>query len=401
MPAPSRNSRSVLVASLGPPMDVVRSLKHGTVVAVLGLLVLPVSSLGDLEHDLSARSSRQARLRASISAETRRIETTRAGVEAAHERLAALEAAANAREAELAAVQHDVVSARNRLTRLENRLHDAAAALASNLVAGYKDEPPDVVTVVLESHGFEDMLENLQFMERVQRHDATILGDAKAARVQLLTESARLERLLARDRELVTAVRRSRDAAAALQGALLTRQAGQLQRRATTAARLSRVRGQVSSLRKRIARLASQRRAVATHSVELPVDPGGMAQAPPGAPTAVKQVIAAGNAIAGLPYLYGGGHGSFNANAYDCSGSVSYALAAAGLLSSPLDSTGFESWGEAGAGRWITVYANAGHAFMVVAGWRFDTSALSGGGTRWTRAMRDTSSFAARHPAGF
>jgi cell wall-associated NlpC family hydrolase len=125
-----------------------------------------------------------------------------------------------------------------------------------------------------------------------------------------------------------------------------------------------------------------------------------MAQAPPGAPTAVKQVIAAGNAIAGLPYVWGGGHGAFRASGYDCSGSVSYALAAAGLLSSPLDSTGFESWGDAGPGKWITVYANAGHAFMVVAGWRFDTSALSGGGTRWTREMRSAGGFVARHPAG-
>jgi hypothetical protein len=111
-------------------------------------------------------------------------------------------------------------------------------------------------------------------------------------------------------------------------------------------------------------------------------------------------VIAAGNAIAGLPYAYGGGHGSFRADAYDCSGSVSYALAAAGLLSAPLDSTSFESWGQAGVGKWITVYANAGHAFMVVAGWRFDTSALGQASTRWTRAMRDTGGFVARHPAG-
>jgi hypothetical protein len=132
----------------------------------------------------------------------------------------------------------------------------------------------------------------------------------------------------------------------------------------------------------------------------LPIDAGGMAQAPANAPAAVKQVIAAGNAIAGLPYLYGGGHGSFHANAYDCSGSVSYALAAAGLVSSPLDSTAFESWGEAGPGKWITVYANAGHAFMVVAGWRFDTVALAADGTRWTRTMTGTGGFVARHPAG-
>src|SRR3954471_784562 len=290
MPAPSRNSRSVLVASLGPPMEVVRSLKHGTVVAVLGLLVLPVSSLGDLEHDLSARSSTQAQLRASITAETRRIETTRAGVQAAEARLAALQSAANAREAELAAVQRDVVSARNRLTRLENRLHDAASALASNLVAAYKDEPPDVVTVVLESHGFADMLENLQFMERVRRHDARILADARTARRQLLAESARLQRLLVRDRALAVAVQRSRAAAAAVQGALLTREAEQLQRRATTAARLTRVRAQVGSLRRQIARLAARRQAAATRSVDLPVEPGGMAQAPAGAPSAVRQV---------------------------------------------------------------------------------------------------------------
>jgi hypothetical protein len=125
-----------------------------------------------------------------------------------------------------------------------------------------------------------------------------------------------------------------------------------------------------------------------------------MAQPPAGAPAAVAQVMAAGNAIAGLPYLYGGGHGSFQANAYDCSGSVSYALAAAGLVTSPLDSTAFESWGEPGPGRWITVYANAGHAYMVVAGWRFDTVALAEDGTRWTRVPRSSAGFVARHPAG-
>ncbi len=91
-------------------------------------------------------------------------------------------------------------------------------------------------------------------------------------------------------------------------------------------------------------------------------------------------MIAAGNAIATLPYIWGGGHGSFQASGYDCSGSVSYALAAAGLLSSPLDSTGFESWGDPGPGRWITIYANADHAWMQVAGWRFDTVALASGG---------------------
>ncbi|HYZ30411.1 MAG TPA: hypothetical protein VE570_15215 [Thermoleophilaceae bacterium] len=366
--------------------------------AALGLLWLPVSSPGDLNRDLSERSQTASRLRAAIAAESRRIAATSEGVREARTRLADLQSDLTAREAQLAAVERDVVAARDRLTVLENRLHRAARALTSNLIADYKNPQPDVVTVVLESHGFADALERLNFMRRVQQKNARILGDTKTARTRVLAQAERLRVLLARSRALVASVTNARNQAAALESALLMRQAEQLQERASKTAQLTRVRSQVSALRRRLARLSRPVTTRVAH--DLPVDPGGMAQAPPGAPQAVKQVIAAGNAIAGLPYQYGGGHGSFRANAYDCSGSVSYALAAAGLVSSPLDSTGFMSWGEAGPGRWITVYANAGHAFMVVAGWRFDTSALGEASTRWTRAMRDTSGFVARHPAG-
>jgi hypothetical protein len=111
-------------------------------------------------------------------------------------------------------------------------------------------------------------------------------------------------------------------------------------------------------------------------------------------------VIAAANAIAGLPYVYGGGHGSFHADGYDCSGSVSYALAAAGLVSSPMVSSDFETWGDPGPGRWITVYANAGHVWMDVAGWRFDTVAQAGSGTRWAQRGGEFAGFVVRHPPG-
>jgi peptidoglycan hydrolase CwlO-like protein len=373
-------------------------LLAGLAASALAVLWPPGSSLGDLHHDLSARRQTASELRAAIAAETRRIEATSAGVRDAQARLSALQKQVAESEARLADVRHRTVLARNHLTRLENRLQDAAAALASNLVAAYKDNEPDAITVILESHGFEDMLERLEFMERIRRHDATVLSDTKTARREVLAQTARLQRLEIRNRAITASLVESRNTAAALQGALLTRQAAQLRRRANTAARLSRVRGQIASLQKQIARLSNPVVTGVVH--DLPVDDGGMAQAPANAPAAVKQVIAAGNAIAGLPYQYGGGHGSFRANAYDCSGSVSYALAAAGLLSSPLDSTGFESWGDAGPGRWITVYANAGHAFMVVAGWRFDTGALPEDGTRWSRSMRSTAGFVARHPPG-
>jgi peptidoglycan hydrolase-like protein with peptidoglycan-binding domain len=114
----------------------------------------------------------------------------------------------------------------------------------------------------------------------------------------------------------------------------------------------------------------------------------------------VSRVIAAGDEIATRPYVWGGGHGSFESSGYDCSGSVSYALHGGGLLSSPEDSTGLESYGEPGPGREITIYANSEHAFMVVDGRRFDTVALQETGSRWSDSMTSTAGFVARHPAG-
>jgi peptidoglycan hydrolase-like protein with peptidoglycan-binding domain len=114
----------------------------------------------------------------------------------------------------------------------------------------------------------------------------------------------------------------------------------------------------------------------------------------------VAQVIAAGDEIATRPYVYGGGHGSFQSAGYDCSGSVSYALHGGGLLSSPEDSSALESYGEAGPGRHITIYANAGHAFMVIDGKRFDTSAQDESGSRWSSSMVSTGGYVVRHPAG-
>jgi cell wall-associated NlpC family hydrolase len=125
----------------------------------------------------------------------------------------------------------------------------------------------------------------------------------------------------------------------------------------------------------------------------------GTAVAPEGAPSAIVDLIAAGNKIAKKPYVYGGGHASWSSRGYDCSGSVSYALHGAGLLSSPLDSTSFESYGSRGKGRWITIYANSGHAYMVVAGLRFDTSGANP--SRWQTAMRSGSGYVVRHPTGW
>jgi peptidoglycan hydrolase CwlO-like protein len=369
-----------------------RRLLAAVAASAVAALWAPTASQGDLRSSTAAA----ARLRAGIAAQTKRIGNTTAILRVAETRLSALEARASARQAELAAVERDFVAARTRLTRLENKLHRASTALAANLVTTYEGSAPDVITVVLGAHGFADLLDRIDFLQRVALHDAQVLHDAKSARVQVVRQTVELAGLQTRDRALTAEVLAARDAAASSQRAILAQQTALLRGRAGDRQALARVRGQISALVKRAQAVA----APAPVGGRLPIDVGGLAQAPAGAPAAVAEVIAAGNAIAGLPYLYGGGHGSFRANAYDCSGSVSYALAAAGLLSSPLDSTGFESWGESGPGRWITVYANAGHAFMVVAGWRFDTVALAADGTRWTRTMTSTGGFVARHPPG-
>jgi cell wall-associated NlpC family hydrolase len=131
----------------------------------------------------------------------------------------------------------------------------------------------------------------------------------------------------------------------------------------------------------------------------------GVAYAPDQAPDAVKQAIWAANQIVGMPYRLGGGHKlGFTDHAYDCSGTVSFAMHGAGLLATPRDSSSFMRYGVAGKGQWITVYTNPGHAFAVIAGLRLDTSAAGdpagGSGPRWRPNLRSTRGYRARHPLG-
>jgi peptidoglycan hydrolase-like protein with peptidoglycan-binding domain len=138
-----------------------------------------------------------------------------------------------------------------------------------------------------------------------------------------------------------------------------------------------------------------------TPTEQAVIAPDGLtAMVPAGAPPPVRDAIISANRIVGKPYRWGGGHAKVEDDGYDCSGTVSYALMGAGLLNGPLDSTGLKRYGDAGPGAWITVYANAGHTYAVIAGLRLDTSGTGGKGPRWHASGRSSKGFVVRHPTG-
>ena len=380
----------------------------GAVLAALLVSGLVSVSLGDLSTQIAAHKSAAAQLRSEISADTTKISETSGGIASARQQLASVQGQLEAHISQLRTVQTNLMSARDHLAVLERQLKQAAAALSKNLRATYEHGSPNLISVILNAHGFSDLLDQVNFLKRAGHHDARIVGITRTARREVLHETVRLGHLEARDRNLTDQILQQRNQVAALESALLSQRIDEMQARSGARARLADEDSTIGTLQHKLnviearaAARAAQTTAQVNESVGgIAIDTGGMVQPPAGAPAAVKEMIAAGNAIATLPYIWGGGHGSFISPGYDCSGSVSYVLAAAGLLSAPEVSGDFESYGDAGPGQWVTIYANAGHVWMDIAGWRFDTVALAEAGTRWSQGGGEFSGFVVRHPAG-
>ena len=371
----------------------------------IGRLLLPLAVLllalcGSVPaHGQESLRSAAARLKAAVAQEEARIADTREGLADAERRLAVLDARARKRRQQLSDTQKKLVATRVRLTRLEKKQAEAEKTLAENLRHNYMDGEPTFTTVVLNADGFTDLVERFEFLRRVARRNASVLGDTRDARIKVKGMTADLTKLRTTYSTLSREADEDRNRADAIRTALLNREQDQLRKRNGTAAKLASVRGRIAAIERR-QRAAARRAAMAASAAnQAPSISGNTGAGSGGGGDVVGRVVAAANQIATTPYVWGGGHGGASGG-YDCSGSISYALAAGGLLSGSLDSSGFMSWGDAGPGRRITVYANAGHAFMVVDGRRYDTSALSGGGTRWTSQMRSTAGFVARHPPG-
>ena len=319
------------------PVALVAVLALGALVALPGP---PAAGQDSLETQ--RRTAEQ--LRDAIAAESARIAATRDGLADAERRLAVLDARVRERRTDLATAQSDLVRARIRLTKLERREAESMRVLADSLVASYKSGRPDLATIVLGANSFTDLFERIEFLRRASDANARLLDATRTARAAVVVEAKGLEKLRTRYSELARAAIGDRDRADVLRNALLQREEEQLARLGGAETRLASVRTRISRLQRQHAAAARQAAAATTATAEAPPPaPSG------GGGDVVSRVVAAANEIATTPYVWGGGHGGASGG-YDCSGSISYALAAGGLLDSPLASTGFMSWGEAGPG---------------------------------------------------
>ncbi|HEV7398874.1 MAG TPA: hypothetical protein VGN84_01255 [Solirubrobacterales bacterium] len=391
--------------------------------AALLLAVLCVAASApakDLEEKLSATQGKlshvresQSALAATIAEQNRAIDSMIGEVSALRQQQAAVESELNAKQGELDSATAKLAADKHRLALVRARLQRALGVLRQRLVAIYEAGSPDMLNVVLDSASWSEVTTRAEYLSQVQEYDDSVAGRVKGLRdearaavkqmtaVRLQIKDAR-DAIAVKEREVASARAEAESRFAELKSA-------QAERRAAMESLESREEALSDNLASISEQIASTTGAPGpVTGTPAPLTPGqsanyiseSQASVPSEAPAAVAAAIEAANSIATTPYIWGGGHGSFESSGYDCSGATSFALHGGGLLESPLDSTGLETWGEPGPGQWITVYANAEHAWMIIAGLAFDT--VGGPGPRWHSSPVDSpEGFVARHPSGY
>jgi peptidoglycan hydrolase CwlO-like protein len=369
--------------------------------------------LEDTQGKLSHVREDQSALAATIAEQNKAIDSMLGEVSALRQKQAAAEAELAAKQDELDAATAKLEADKRHLTQVRARLQRALDVLRDRLVAIYESGSPDMLNVVLDSASWAEVNTRADYLDQIQQYDDSVASRVKALRDQARAAVKRMTavRLQIKDARDAIAVK-EREAAAASQEAaarfaeLKSAQAERQSALESLESREEALGNNLASISEQIASTTGAPPPVA--GTPAPLTPGqsagyiseSQASVPSEAPAAVAAAIEAANSIATTPYVWGGGHGSFESSGYDCSGAVSFALNGGGFLSSPLDSTGLETWGEAGPGQWITVYANAGHAWMIIAGLAFDT--VGGPGPRWhPEPVSSTEGFIARHPPGY
>ncbi|MFL5900675.1 MAG: murein hydrolase activator EnvC family protein [Solirubrobacterales bacterium] len=369
--------------------------------------------LDDTQGKLSHVRESQSALAATIAEQNHAIDSMIGEVSALRQRQAAVESELSAKQDELDQATAKLAADKHRLTVVRARLHRALGVLRERLVAIYESGSPDMLNVVLDSASWSEVTTRADYLNQVQEYDDSVAARVKGLRDQARAAVKRMTsvRIQIKDARDAIAVK-EREAAAASQEAA-ARFAELKSAQATRQQSLESLESREEALSNNLAAISEQIESTTGVPAQVtdtpaPLTPGeaaeyiseSQASVPSAAPAAIAAAIEAANSIATTPYIWGGGHGSFESSGYDCSGAVSFALHGGGFLSSPLDSTGLETWGAPGPGHWITVYANSGHAWMIIAGLAFDT--VGGPGPRWHSSPVDSpEGFIARHPPGY
>ena len=360
------------------------------------------------DTELDRIEARQGDLQAEIDRQNSQINSLIAEEAELREQEAAVADELEAKQAELDEATQELHEAKTHLAEVRARLGDAKVALREMLVQIYKSNQPDAIEFVLSSETFGDAIAQTEYLAAINEHQDAVVSRVTELRADVTATVGRLTDARATIAEATDEISAHRDelasASADLESQHATLAAAKADRRQTLAG--------LQQREDRLHRRAAQSEQPADtggDSAPVPAPNGatatlssdGSAVAPAGAPAAVSGAIAAANSIKDAPYAWGGGHGSFESSGYDCSGAVSYALHGGGLLSAPLDSGGLMSYGDSGPGKWITVYAHSGHAFVVIAGLRWDTSGdAQGTGPSWYTDTGSTAGYVARHPPG-
>jgi peptidoglycan hydrolase CwlO-like protein len=356
----------------------------------------PASKIAQKQSELDRIQSAEGPLRGQIDQMNAEVDRLIGEESRLRQEQAAAEHELEQKQTELDQATAQLNAEKAELARVRGKLQSAVAALEQLLVDMYKANDPDVTSVVMQSASWSDLLTRTEYIDHIQQYDNEVVARVRGLRDQITALVNQLQ--ATRDRILA-----ARDAVAAKERQIASQHAQISQQQSQLAAARNARQGVLNALLSKERQIQADLSEIPAPAGHATIDSSGDAIPPSNAPLAVRGAIAAANQIDDLPYIWGGGHGSFTASGYDCSGAVSFMLHGGGFLSSPLDSTGLEVWGDSGGGNWITVFANSGHAWAYVAGLRWDTGGPGGGsGPRWSTVMRDdASSFVARHPAGY
>jgi peptidoglycan hydrolase CwlO-like protein len=369
--------------------------------------------LQDTQGKLSHVREDQSSLAATIAEQNKAIDSMIGEVSDLRQQQAAVEAELSEKQGELDAATEKLEADQRHLAAVRARLQRALDVLRERLVSIYESGSPDMLNVVLDSASWSEVNTRADYLDQIQQYDDSVASRVKGLRDEARAAVKRMTAVRAQIEEARDAIAaKEKEVAAAREEAearFAELKSAQAERRAAMETLESREEALSDNLASISEQIASTTGAPApVTGTPAPLTPGqsanyiseSQASVPSEAPAAIAAAIEAANSIATTPYIWGGGHGSFESSGYDCSGAVSFALHGGGFLESPLDSTGLETWGEPGPGQWITVYANAEHAWMIIAGLAFDT--VGGPGPRWHSSPVDSpEGFVARHPPGY